>query len=135
MSRQLDFSYEFQYRYIGNHFLPVLDVTLIGPGGEDDLVAIIDTGAEFSLFDGQRARAIGLELTAGRRLSMGGLTGQLTAYIHEVDLEIFGAHFRCEVAFSELAIPRELVGRHTFFTQVRIAFREGISAVYFDPRP
>src|SRR5436305_15003040 len=96
MSPQLDFSYEFQYRYLGNHFLPALDVTLVGPRGEDDLVAIIDTGAEFSLFNGQRAAAIGLDLTAGRKQIMGGLAGQLIAWIHEVDLEIFGARFRCE---------------------------------------
>ncbi|HEU0046678.1 MAG TPA: aspartyl protease family protein, partial [Nitrososphaera sp.] len=121
MSPQLDFSYEFQYRYIGNHFLPALDVTLIGPSGEDDLVAIIDTGAEFSLFDGRRAAAIGLDLTAGRRQIMGGLAGEFIAWIHEVDLEIVGASFHCEVAFSDHHIQRELLGRHTFFTQVRIA--------------
>jgi len=135
MSSQLDFSHEFQYRYIGNHFLPALDVTLVGPGGEDDLIAIIDTGAELSLFNGERAPGIGLDLTAGRRQVMSGLAGQLIAWIHEVDLEIFGSRFRCEVAFSDYSIPRELLGRHTFFTQVRIAFREGISAAYFDRRP
>jgi hypothetical protein len=44
-------------------FFPALDVTLIGPNGEEeDLLAIVDTGAKYRLFSGLRAAPIGLDL-------------------------------------------------------------------------
>src|SRR5947209_4806428 len=127
MSPRVDFTHEFQYREFEFGLFPAVVVTLIGPEGEEDLLPIIDTGAYYCFFNGKRATAIGLDLTAGRRENLIGLAGSLTAWIHQVDLEILGTRFRCEVAFSEYDISRELLGRHTLFTQVRFGFREGVS--------
>ncbi|HEV2962948.1 MAG TPA: retropepsin-like aspartic protease [Candidatus Angelobacter sp.] len=135
MSPLVDFSQEFQYRELENGLFPALLVTLIGPKGEEDLLPIIDTGATYCFFNGKRAASIGLDLTAGRHEHLVSLAGQLTAWIHEVDLEILGTRFHCEVAFSEHNITRELLGRHTLLAQVRIGFREGISTGYFHPTP
>src|SRR6266851_3932118 len=116
MSPRIDFDYDFQYRSLPPFgYLPILDVTLVGPAGEDGLLAIIDTGAKYCLFNGLRAKAVGLELGNGR-------------------LEIFGTRFQCEVAFSEQEIRRELLGRHTLFTQTRFGFREGMILGYFHPQ-
>lgn len=133
MSPRIDFDHEFQYRYFGNLFLPALEVTLVGPADEDDLLAIVDTGATYCLFNGVRAAAIGLELGAGRLEQLAGLAGGLMARIHAVTLEIADHRFDCEVAFSEQEIDRELLGRHTLFRQVRFGFREGMSTAYFHP--
>jgi predicted aspartyl protease len=135
MSPRLDFLYEFSYRDLGNDFFPAMDVTVKGPTGQDDLLTIIDTGAKYCLFNGLRAAGIGLDLTAGRREILKGLAGYLVAWIHEVDLEILGTQFTCEVAFSEQHISRELLGRHTLFRKLRFGFREGISICYFHPEP
>jgi predicted aspartyl protease len=134
MSPRINFDHEFQYRDFGQDaFFPALDVTLVGPTGEEDLIAIVDTGAKYCLFSGLRAAPVGLDLMAGRQEILSGLAGQLTARIHQVYLEILGTRFQCEVAFSEQHIPRELLGRHTLFTQVRLGFREGMSIGYFHP--
>ena len=133
MSPRIDFDHEFQYRYFGNAFLPAREVTLIGPADEDDLLAIVDTGATYCLFNGVRAAAIGLQLDVGRPQQLAGLAGGLMARIHPVTLEIAGHRFECEVAFSEQDIERELLGRHTLFPQVRFGFREGMSMAYFHP--
>ena len=133
MSPRIDFDHEFQYRYFGNAFLPALEVTLIGPTDEDDLLAIIDTGATYCLFNGVRASAIGLQLGDGRPEQLAGLAGGLMARIHPVTLEIAGPRFECEVAFSEQEIERELLGRYNLFRQVRFGFREGMSMAYFHP--
>jgi hypothetical protein len=135
MSPRIEFRHEFQYRELApDSFFPAIDVTLIGPNGEEeDLLAIIDTGAKYCLFSGLRAAPIGIDLQAGRRENLSGLAGQLTAWIHPVQLEILGTRFQCEVAFSEQHIPRELLGRHSLFDQIRVGFREGISAGYFHP--
>src|SRR5215472_12325986 len=106
---------------------------LVGPTDEDDLLAIIDTGATYCLFNGVRAAVIGLELAAGRLEQLSGLAGGLMARIHPVTIVIAGHRFACEAAFSEQEIERELLGRHTLFRQVRFGFREGISLAYFHP--
>src|SRR5258708_2071070 len=134
MSPRVTFDHEFQYREIPPFgYLPVLDVTLIGPTEEEDLLAIVDTGAKYCLFNGLRANAIGLNLGEGRLETLSGLAGSLQARIHAVTLEILGSRFECEVAFSEQQIHRELLGRHTLFTQTRFGFREGMTLGYFHP--
>lgn len=48
MTHTIEFDHEFQYRELrANLFVPALDVRIIGPSGQDDLVAILDTGAKF----------------------------------------------------------------------------------------
>ena len=132
----ISFEQEFQYREIpGLGMLPAIVVGLIGPSGQDDFPAIIDTGATYSLFNGIRARAIGLELSEGRSEYLTGLSGQLPARIHRVTLELLGHRFVCEVAFSEQAIRRELLGRNDLFEHIRLGFLEGSSLGYFHPTP
>lgn len=133
----LSFDHEFQYRDVPGleGVYPAITVGLIGPAGAEDLLAIIDTGARYCLFDGRRARSIGLDLMSGRQISLSGLAGSLPARLHEVTLEIFDSQFPCEVAFSELPIRRELLGRHALFRLTRFGFREGISLGYFHPQP
>jgi len=133
------FDQEFQYRPVPGLDLgllfPALPVGLIGPSGADDLLAVIDTGARYSLFDGRRAKSIGLDLMAGKSVQLTALSGTLPARLHAVTLEILGSRFECEVAFSEWEIRRELLGRHDLFSRARFGFREGISLGYFHPQP
>lgn len=135
----LQFDSEFQYREIAgldsSLLFPALAVGIIGPTGAEDLLAIVDTGAAYSLFNGKRAKSIGLDLQAGKPILLGGLSGSLTARLHRITLEILGAKIDCEVAFSESEIRRELLGRHGLFPRVRFGFREGISLGYFHPEP
>lgn len=134
MSPNIHYRHEFQYRELleGSYF-PAMEVTLIGPVGQEDLIAIIDTGATYCLFDGQRAATLGIDLGDGRLEYLSGLAGQLPTRIHAVELEIFEHRFHCEVAFSEQPIRRELLGRRTLFSQVRFGFREGMTTGYFHP--
>lgn len=135
----LSFEHEFQYRPIPgfspSHVFPAIPIGLIGPKRAVDMIAVIDTGATYSLLSGLRAQAIGLELSAGKRIHLASISGVTLAFVHRVVLELFGTRISCEVAFSEMPIRRELLGRHDVFSQVRFAFREGLSVGYFDPRP
>jgi len=135
----LQFDSEFQYREVPgldpSLVFPAVVVGIVGPTGAEDLLAIIDTGATYSLFNGRRARSIGLDLMAGKPIRLGGLSGSLSARLHRVTLEILGANIDCEVAFSESEIQRELLGRHGLFPKVRFGFREGFSVGYFHPEP
>src|SRR5882762_500762 len=125
------FDNEFQYRPVPGLdptvLFPALPVGIVGPKGAEDLLAIVDTGATYSLINGKRARSIGLDLMAGRPITLTGLSGSLLARLHRVTLEILGSKIDCEIAFSESEIRRELLGRHELFSRVRFGFREGIS--------
>ncbi len=98
-------------------------------------VITLDTGATYSLFDGKRVRSIGLDLTTGKSIQLTALSGSMPARLHPVTLEILGSRIKCEVAFSEREVRRELLGRHDLFPRVRFGFREGVSVGYFHPQP
>jgi predicted aspartyl protease len=134
----IPFDHEFHYRSVPGldpTLFPALPVGLIGPGGAQDLIAIIDTGAAYSFFNGKRASFIGLDLSAGKPVELSALSGPLKARLHRVTLEILGTRIDCEVAFSEWDIKRELLGRHELFSRCRFGFREGLSVGYFHPQP
>ena len=134
---RISFEHELQYKEVHglDGIYPAVVIGLIGPAGQDDLLAIVDTGAHYCLFDGRRAKSLGLDLASGQAVTLGGLSGNLPARLHRVTLEIEGARFECDVAFSEGPIRRELLGRHDLFGQIRLGFREGQSCWYLHPQP
>jgi len=136
-SFRISFDHELQYKEVPGlpSIYPALVVGLLGPSGQEDLLAIVDSGARYCFFDGRRAKSIGLDLTSGKQIKLTGLSGELRAWLHHVTLEIEGSKFDCEVAFSDGAIARELLGRSGLFSQIRLALREGQSCFYFHPAP
>ena len=55
----LVFDWQLECRLHHNQYFPALPVTLIGPDGSEDIIAIVDTGAQYCLFDGQRTEGLG----------------------------------------------------------------------------
>lgn len=137
MNHNIHFEHVIPYRAVppGTDLFPAFFVGLIGPAGQEDALVILDTGAEYSIFNGSRASALGLDLLNGQRVTLSSLGGQLTGHIHRIVLEIEGSRFNAEVLFSLNTIPRELLGRHTLFEQMRWGLRESRHEVYFSPRP
>jgi len=131
----ISFDHEFHYREIpGLGVRPALLVGIIGPKGQQDTLAIIDSGADYSLFNGVRAGPIGIGPGDGKRTRLSGLSGGLDVRLLRVTLEILGSKFDCEVAFSEQHIARELLGRNELFDRIRLGLCGGSSLGYFHPR-
>jgi len=61
--------------------------------------------------------------------------GAVPVRLHDVTLEIEGYTFPCRAAFTEVRIPRCLLGRTGFFSLWQIGFREAISELYLSPDP
>ena len=126
--RQVTYTNRLNYRpHPGSGAMaPYVVVTLGGPGGESiDTLALVDSGAAFSLFDGQLAAPLGFELGEGRPVDYSLLSGdRLRAYMHRAYVEVDGLGYWSEVAFSEQQIPRNLLGRADFFLRHRIGFSE-----------
>ncbi|HEY6418510.1 MAG TPA: hypothetical protein VIX59_05855 [Candidatus Binataceae bacterium] len=101
-----------------------------------EIVAELDSGAEYSLFNGKLAKAIGLDLADGEefrfeatnRSSINAII--LRAIIYHPDL----GSFPMDLRFSTDDIRRNLLGRD-FFNQMQLGFREHHMEVYVTPVP
>jgi hypothetical protein len=90
-----------------------------------DTKAFLDSGAEFSLFNGEFATALGLDLISGQprryktvnNTSLGLYVHPVTIYIPELDA------FRFQLGFSIEQITVNILGRD-FFDLMRIGFDE-----------
>lgn len=93
----------------------------------------LDSGAELSLFDGESARAIGLELQRGVPQIFSSSSGaKLLPRLHTVRLIHADLGEReLRIGFSEQRLARNLLGRD-FFNLIRIGFRERQSVLLFE---
>jgi hypothetical protein len=134
------YSNEFNYlRTARRHLFPGLTIRVQKAHGPDNTVEIeahLDSGAEYSLFDGEIAGAIGLDLLSGGRRRYAATHGEaLEARIHQVTLvhpELGSSSL--PVGFSTVKIRRNLLGRD-FFNLIQIGFRERQLSFYVTPTP
>lgn len=112
----------FPYQQWGDVSLPLVPVHLAAAG---TFYAIVDSGANISLFQYEIAELLGLPVRRGERIPLAGIGGKIYGYRHQLSLTIAGQTFPCDVCFSkELRVPLNLLGRQDFFSRFRITFDE-----------
>lgn len=121
---------------------PIVPVTLTASSGKSvSTYALVDTGADYTIFHAAWARKIGLRLKAGRKSSMGGIdpSSRLICYYHRIRLMVgYKNTVRCDVAFSEEIdndLDDQLIGRDVVFDRMRFAFRQRIGKFYIGDVP
>lgn len=64
--------------------------------------ALIDSGADFCIFDGQIGEYLGLDVRAGRREVFGGIQerGGAEAFLHNISISIGGWKYGIDAGFS-----------------------------------
>jgi hypothetical protein len=140
---QIDYQHELSYtlmedgsaaRFPG--LLVSVSESLGGGVGSVTALAHLDTGAEFSLFNGAIAAALDLPLLEGEPIQLTATTGaSIDARFHEVNIEhhVLG-RFPLQIAFSLGEIRRNLLGRD-FLNLIQIGFRERHGQIYVTPLP
>jgi hypothetical protein len=91
-----------------------------------DVRAYLDSGAEFSVFDGSLVvSTLEIDLMAGREVRLSLAAGfAIVARVHRLNLyHPQLGRFSMEVAISTVPIARNLLGRD-FFQRIQIGFRE-----------
>jgi predicted aspartyl protease len=131
----VSYSIEFERTFPYYQGAPAAYVRLIGPGGEREVLALVDSGSQYCLFSGSRTLGIGIHLLEGRPIVLSSLGGQVQGYLHWIEIEIQGFRFDVEAIFSLNPIRREILGRHTLFEQVTWGLRESQQEIYFSPKP
>lgn len=91
-----------------------------------DYSALIDSGADFCIFDAGIAEALKLEVTSGKRISFSGVqeAGGAEAYLHDVIILIGGTKHKIPIGFS-YDIAKDgygILGQRGFFDIFSVKF-------------
>lgn len=116
---------EFPYLKRGAVYYPVVQV-LLGAGSRIiPLTALVDSGASFSVFRPETAKALGIGIERGTKIYLEGIGGRILGYLHRVPMEVGSKQFSCKVVFSyEFKVSFNLIGRDNFFQYFRITLDE-----------
>jgi hypothetical protein len=87
--------------------------------------ALLDSGANISVFRQEIAECLGLQIESGEEILLHGLGGRVIGYIHDVTMRVEQISFPCKVVFSsELTVGVNIIGRQDFFQKFQITFDE-----------
>ncbi|MFH1838524.1 MAG: retropepsin-like aspartic protease [Candidatus Kuenenbacteria bacterium] len=115
----------FNYFKKGDQWFPIIEVTLQGPKIQKNFMALIDSGASYSIFRSEVAELLGLQVEKGKQIYLEGIGGRILGYIHEVNLSVNKKIFKCKIIFSkEFLVSFNLLGRNNFFFPFLITFNE-----------
>ncbi len=88
--------------------------------------ALIDSGADFCIFDAGIGEYLGLKVKSGIEVGFGGIqnAGTAKAYLHQVNLEIGGIQFKTDIGFSYDISGRGygIFGQRGFFDLFSVKF-------------
>lgn len=106
---------------------PVVEVTLYNGDKSIKGLALVDSGADKSLFNVEYAEEIGINLTNARTEDFIGIGGRkIPCHIAEVEIQVKHLDRKCklEVGFIESENVSMLLGQEGFFDQHRIRFEK-----------
>lgn len=87
--------------------------------------ALLDSGADYSLFNPSVAAWLGIKVSHGQECEVNVASGAVEkGFFHEVLIELLGAPVKCKVIFlsREIADFDPLLGREGLFDHYRITF-------------
>jgi hypothetical protein len=125
-------SKSFDYRKIPNHAVPrklwikrpMLQVTLFNGTKRQQIVCLIDSGADECLFHASVGRNLGIDIESGQFKEFDGIAGSVEAYMHslEIQLQDFPERVMIEAGFTESEGVDAILGQAGFFEKHRICF-------------
>lgn len=104
---------------------PVLRVVIFsGHRRTPPIEAIVDTGADMTIFDADIARGMGLKVEQGDIYEFGGIaaSAKVTGYIHKVKLLVAGDTIETPVVFADGIVSGGLLGQVGFFNHFIATF-------------
>ncbi len=116
----------FDYKEIKGKIYPAIPIIILSKGKKIEIHAIIDSGSEVSLFDRELAKRLEIDYRLTKDIRyMGGVSGRLLVYVHQLEISVGNKTFPCKIGFSdERTTSHNLLGRQGFFENFRITFDE-----------
>ena len=90
-------------KVLGNVILkPIIPVKIVINEKTIRYSALVDSGADFCIFDAEIGEALGLDVKSGEKETFGGIQGKggAEAFFHKVELNICGWGYKAVVGFS-----------------------------------
>lgn len=103
---------------------PMLRVRVHNPPRPTDaFLALVDSGADVTMFNVDVAADVGIDLAARRAAGAVGIGGTARVYVCSVELEVEGLRFPADVHFNaDLPPTVALLGRRDVFARFRFGF-------------
>ena len=113
--------------FFGNSILkPLIPVKLTYNGREVIYSALIDSGADFCIFDAEIGEYLGIDTKSGIKIGFGGIQekGRAVAYLSEVILTVGGNQYKTSVGFSSDIAKHGygILGQKGFFNLFTVKF-------------
>ena len=110
---------KFRYKsYGGGIIRPVIPIEIFYKDRSVKYEVLVDSGADFYIFDAEIGETLGIDVAAGERKDVGGITGVIQSYyVHTVTIKVGGWPFNIQAGFlpniSKLGYG--VVGQQGFF--------------------
>ena len=107
--------------------LPILPIQIACNRNRETIWALIDSGAEISVFNKEIAGLLDIEVTSGKKFELGGVVDDrgLPAWLHQVSMTVGDlGSISTMVAFTDSDSPGlSLLGQRGFFDNYQIRFK------------
>lgn len=104
---------------------PIIPIGLLFNGKLIRYEALIDSGADFNIFNAEIGELLGIDIRSGKKVKFSGIAGEpFEVYIHNLILEIGGWQYKIVAGFSYEVSPYGfgILGQKGFFDLFRIRF-------------
>lgn len=116
--------FDFQYSEIDGSTRPIIPIEIRRGSAFVFFEALIDSGADFCLFDCEIAEELGItNIASGEKIDSYGIDDKIIAvYKHEVELCIDTFRYMTTVAFAERELPGNygILGQRGFFSRFKV---------------
>ncbi|MEK6407537.1 MAG: hypothetical protein AABN34_11285 [Acidobacteriota bacterium] len=119
----MNYSLEFPYRsaYKSHTYITLPIVLLSDPSRSVDVIASVDTGSTFSIFERSYGEALELNVESGSRERIATATGYFYCYGHELTLSVFDLEWQAVVYFADSEVFwKNVVGRVGFLDRLKV---------------
>jgi aspartyl protease len=117
---------KFRYKKYGPDVLrPVIPIEITYEERSIKYEALVDSGADFCIFDAQIAAILGIQVENGQSREVAGITGTKEKYyVHSITLKIGGWPYKTDVGFlpNIARLGYGVVGQRGFFDKFVVKF-------------
>lgn len=104
---------------------PIIPVNITYKNNSLNISALIDSGADFCLFNTEIGRRLGIQVEEGNLYKFFGIEGSsIDVYLHSIKLQVIGIDYSVTmpVGFTESRGVIAILGQEGFFDNFRIKF-------------
>jgi len=127
-------TFEKEYVYAQTETGIVLPIDLKLEGRVVSILAKLDTGASYCIFQREHGEALDINVDAGEPKHFETAAGGFDTFGHEVTIDCLGFEVLSTVYFArELEFPRNVLGRFGWIQKFRLGLIDYDSTIYLSP--